>query len=159
GVEPSVQPHRIRRRPVDSRACRLRSGGARAIPATARGGSQHGDQAGLCDRRRNRRMSATRPASLALYRFAMQAATPFADLLLHTRLKRGKEHATRLPERRGQTAIPRPSGALVWLHGASVGELVAALPLVERIRARGLGVLVTSGTVTSANIAHQRLPS
>jgi 3-deoxy-D-manno-octulosonic-acid transferase len=104
-------------------------------------------------------MSATRPASLALYRLATQAATPFADILLQTRLKRGKEHSTRLPERRGETEIPRPTGALVWLHGASVGELVAALPLVERIRARGLSVLVTSGTVTSAKIAHQRLPA
>src|SRR5262245_12380112 len=104
-------------------------------------------------------MSATIPASLALYRLATQAATPFANVLLRTRLKRGKEHSTRLPERRGQTEIPRPAGALVWLHGASVGELVAALPLVERIRARGLSVLVTSGTVTSANIAHQRLPA
>ena len=104
-------------------------------------------------------MSGTLPASLAIYRLAMQAATPFADILLQTRLKRGKEHSTRLPERRGQTDIPRPAGALVWLHGASVGELVAALPLVERIRARGLSVLVTSGTVTSANIANQRLPA
>src|SRR5262245_32579298 len=103
-------------------------------------------------------MSATIPASLALYRLATQAATPFANVLLRTRLKRGKEHSTRLPERRGQTEIPRPAGALVWLHGASVGELVAALPLVERIRARGLPVLVTSGTVTSAGIASQRLP-
>jgi 3-deoxy-D-manno-octulosonic-acid transferase len=103
-------------------------------------------------------MSETVPASLALYRLATRAATPFANQLLRHRLKRGKEHPVRLPERRGESEVPRPSGALVWVHGASVGELVAAFPLVERIRERGFDVLVTSGTVTSAGIAGQRLP-
>jgi 3-deoxy-D-manno-octulosonic-acid transferase len=98
------------------------------------------------------------PASLALYRLATRAATPFANQLLRRRLKLGKEHPERLPERRGESEVPRPAGALVWIHGASVGELIAAIPLVERIRARGLPLLVTSGTVTSAGIARQRLP-
>src|SRR6516164_7377494 len=92
------------------------------------------------------------------YRLATQVATPFAGQLLRHRLRRGKEHSVRLPERRGETEVPRPDGALVWVHGASVGELIAAVPLVERIRERGLSLLVTSGTVTSAGIARQRLP-
>ena len=103
-------------------------------------------------------MSDALPASLALYRLATQVATPFAGQLLRHRLRRGKEHSVRLPERRGETEVPRPDGALVWVHGASVGELIAAVPLVERIRERGLSLLVTSGTVTSAGIARQRLP-
>jgi 3-deoxy-D-manno-octulosonic-acid transferase len=98
------------------------------------------------------------PASLFAYRVATRVATPFANQLLRHRLKRGKEHEVRLPERRGESEIARPDGALVWVHGASVGELVAAIPLVERIRARGLPLLVTSGTVTSAGIAGERLP-
>ena len=32
------------------------------------------------------------------------------------------------------------------------------LPLIERIRARGIGMLVTTGTVTSGGLAEQRLP-
>jgi 3-deoxy-D-manno-octulosonic-acid transferase len=99
------------------------------------------------------------PAALALYRLATRAATPFANQLLQHRLKRGKEHAVRLPERRGMSEVPRPSGGLVWVHGASVGELLAALPLVEQINKYGLPLLVTSGTVTSAAIARQRLPA
>jgi 3-deoxy-D-manno-octulosonic-acid transferase len=99
------------------------------------------------------------PAALALYRLATRAATPFANQLLQHRLKRGKEHAVRLPERRGESEVPRPTGGLVWVHGASVGELLAALPLVEHINKCGLPLLVTSGTVTSAAIARQRLPA
>ena len=72
--------------------------------------------------------------------------------------KRGKEHPQRLAERRGEAEIARPPGPLIWAHGASVGEMLAVMPLVEGLRARNFDVLVTSGTVTSARLAEQRLP-
>lgn len=99
------------------------------------------------------------PLGLRLYRRAMAAATPLAPLLLSRRLKRGKEDPARIGERRGETSLTRPPGALVWVHGASVGELLAVLPLVEQLHALDLNVLVTSGTVTSAGVAQERLPS
>jgi 3-deoxy-D-manno-octulosonic-acid transferase len=95
---------------------------------------------------------------LRAYRRLAQVATPLAPALISHRLKRGKEHPERWAERRGHPNRSRPEGLLVWAHGASVGEMLALLPLLERIRARGFGVLVTSGTVTSAEIAEQRLP-
>lgn len=88
----------------------------------------------------------------------MSAATPLAPLLLKRRLKRGREHPVRMPERRGEASIARPDGPMVWLHGASVGELLAVFPLIELLRAQELNVLVTSGTVTSATLAKERLP-
>jgi 3-deoxy-D-manno-octulosonic-acid transferase len=99
------------------------------------------------------------PATLRTYRLLTQLAAPLAPLLLKHRLHRGKEDAARMSERRGLSCVPRPAGALVWLHGASVGELTAALPLIENIFRRGLSVLVTTGTVTSARLAKQRLPA
>ncbi len=96
--------------------------------------------------------------ALRTYRRFTRAAMPFVPLLISTRLRRGKEAADRVAERRGETDLPRPRGPLVWIHGASVGEMLAIVPLVEQIHARGLNVLVTSGTVTSARLAEYRLP-
>jgi len=98
------------------------------------------------------------PFTLKVYQGLTAVSVPLADLILKSRLKRGKEHPARWPERRGQTAVARPDGPLVWLHCASVGEFLAILPLIERLDARDITMLVTSGTVTSAEVAQRRLP-
>ena len=99
------------------------------------------------------------PLSLRLYRLASLAAAPVAPRVLAWRLRSGKEHSARLSERRGEASLPRPDGPLVWLHGASVGEILAVIPLIERICGQGFAVLVTSGTASSAALAARRLPA
>jgi 3-deoxy-D-manno-octulosonic-acid transferase len=99
------------------------------------------------------------PLALRAYRLATLLGAPLSGYLLRTRLKRGKEDPARLSERRGETRIPRPEGPLVWIHGASVGEVAAIVPLIQRIVAKGFNVLLTSGTVTSAKLAGQWLPA
>ena len=97
---------------------------------------------------------------LAAYRCIGTAAGPLIEAYLGRRLRQGKEDADRLPERRGQASLPRPDGALVWLHAASVGEAASALILIDRLLTSrpGLQVLVTTGTVTSAALLRDRLP-
>lgn len=97
---------------------------------------------------------------LALYRATTSIAGPLARPMLMSRARRGKEDPSRLGERLGRPSLSRPEGSLVWIHGASVGESLSALPIIDRLHERfpGLSVLVTSGTKTSAQILARRLP-
>ena len=67
---------------------------------------------------------------------------------------RGKENPKRLWERWVTKQIKRPSGKLIWLHAASVGESLSLLPLIEKIIADDpkINILITSTTKTSAEI-------
>ncbi|MBS0530529.1 MAG: 3-deoxy-D-manno-octulosonic acid transferase [Proteobacteria bacterium] len=98
------------------------------------------------------------PLTLRIYRVLSAAAAPLTPVFIRRRLKRGKEDSARADERRGITRYDRPSGPLVWIHGASVGEVLAAAGLIERLRALNIRVLLTSGTVTSAAVVAKRFP-
>ena len=98
------------------------------------------------------------PLTLSLYRLVGRLAPPVATYILRKRARRGKEEVARLGERRGYPSLPRPRGPLVWVHAASVGETISVLSLIARLTADGRHVLLTTGTVTSAALAANRLP-
>ena len=56
--------------------------------------------------------------------------------------------------------MERPEGRLLWMHAASVGESLSALPLIEAFLndRQELHILLTTGTVTSAKLMATRLP-
>ena len=95
---------------------------------------------------------------LPIYRRATAAFGPISGGLLKWRQSRGKEDAARMGERMGRPSAARPAGRLAWLHGASVGEGIALLPLIDTLMRRGFHVLVTTGTMTSAAVLARRLP-
>ena len=98
-------------------------------------------------------------AVLAAYRLFGLALRPLVPIALSFRAARGKEDPTRTAERYGHASLRRPTGRLIWVHAASVGETNAVLPLIERLIAASFQVLFTSTTVTSAAIAAKRLPA
>ena len=94
---------------------------------------------------------------LASYRFAGTLISPFAGMLIRSRARRGKEDLKRRRERFGHAGSRKPKGALIWVHAASVGETVAILPLIRRIEESGSYVVLTTGTVTSAQLAAKQI--
>ncbi|OLP54536.1 3-deoxy-D-manno-octulosonic acid transferase [Rhizobium rhizosphaerae] len=95
--------------------------------------------------------------ALSTYRWAGAVAYPFMGAYLAMRAAKGREDSRRRDERYGFASVPRPQGPLVWFHAASVGETNAVIPLIKEIRARGIAVVVTTGTTTSAKLVSERL--
>lgn len=96
-----------------------------------------------------------------IYSWVSQAAAPFLPAFLRSRMRAGKEDPERIRERMGYAGQPRPDGALIWLHAASVGETMSSLILIEKILDENpaASILLTTGTVTSAAMAAKRLPA
>ncbi len=100
------------------------------------------------------------PMSLKAYRLLTRMFGGLAPRILAQRAARGKEDPERLTERMGKATVARPDGPLIWLHGASVGESLMLLILLNALRNErpDAAFLVTTGTVTSAQLMAKRLP-
>ncbi len=99
--------------------------------------------------------------NLFMYNGLLWLTSPFIKAHLKSRVTQGKEDANRIYERYGEPSRVRPAGQLVWVHAASVGEAMSVLPLIEELLARKTDrfVLLTTGTVSSANLMLERLPT
>ena len=77
------------------------------------------------------------------------------------RLRAQKEHPTRWRERLGETNQVRPTGELIWLHAVGLGEVMALRGLIDIILQNkpDINFLVTSGTLQSAELFSQNLPT
>lgn len=116
-------------------------------------------QTGQLDPQTNKMRVATGCLEIRAYRMLTRLARPAAPYILRFRERKGKEDPSRLGERLGQASIVRPDGTVVWVHAASVGETSAVLPLITQLATRQpeLTILLTTGTVTSARFAADRL--
>lgn len=98
---------------------------------------------------------------LSLYQSLTTAGKPILKQVLARRAEDEKEDPDRIGERMGHAGHARPEGPVVWIHGASVGESQSTLILIDAISKQypGVSVLVTTGTVSSAQLIAKRLPS
>ncbi len=82
-----------------------------------------------------------------LYSALLYLATPLLLLRLAWSGRRNRAYWRRWPERFGfADELPKPGG--IWVHAVSVGEVIAALPLLERLMANHPALAVTVTTMT-----------
>ncbi|CUH86386.1 3-deoxy-D-manno-octulosonic acid transferase [Phaeobacter sp. CECT 5382] len=100
-----------------------------------------------------------------VYRTLTRLIAPFAYRKVAAKLAGQNVSRLRQRERLGYSSAPRPvlkgSSPLIWFHGASVGESLAAITLINRLAERlpQARFLLTSGTATSAAMAEKRIPA
>ncbi len=85
---------------------------------------------------------------------------PVVSGYLKWRTYKGLEDKNRLGERLGKATRSRPEKALLWVNAVSVGEAVAGLTIIQAILKKypEIHVLLTTTTVSSAEIVKKRLP-
>ncbi|KAK9290132.1 hypothetical protein L1049_008298 [Liquidambar formosana] len=96
-----------------------------------------------------------------VYRALTYGLSPLLYLHLQWRKLRGLEHPLRWQERLGRPSLSRPPGQLFWFHAVSLGEGMAAIPLIKYCvqRSPDTTILMTT-TITSAfEVIKNRLPS
>ncbi|OMO83968.1 hypothetical protein COLO4_22294 [Corchorus olitorius] len=95
-----------------------------------------------------------------IYRALTYGLSPLLHLHLHWRKLRGLEHPLRWPERLGRPSLPRPSGPLLWFHAVSLGEGMAAIPVIKCCSQKrpDVNILMTTTTFSAFEVLKTRLP-
>jgi len=91
---------------------------------------------------------------LLYYRIILFVTAPILLAYLLLRLMRGLETWAGIAERLGSGAGLAAPGAQIWLHGASLGELTSARPIIGQMLDRnpGLRVIVTANTYSGRDM-------
>ncbi|KAL8526237.1 hypothetical protein ACS0TY_015452 [Phlomoides rotata] len=94
------------------------------------------------------------------YRAITYGISPLVRLHLRWRKFLGREHPVRWEERLGRPSAPRPTGRLIWFHAVSLGEGLAAIPVIRCCLERrpDVNVLMTTTTTSAFEVIKNKLP-
>lgn len=87
-----------------------------------------------------------------LYSFLMYLVVPFALLRLLWRSRKTTAYRKRWPERFASFNVPNKFKNGLWIHAVSVGEVMAAVPLIRELKIchPDLSITVTTMTITGS---------
>ena len=91
---------------------------------------------------------------LFLYRLLINFVLLISPIIIFFRLIKKKESFFRFGEKFNFFSKKRIKGKLIWFHGASVGEILSVIPLIENLEndKKIDQILVTSSTLSSAKV-------
>ena len=106
---------------------------------------------------------------LLIYKILSVIFLPIIIIIIFFRIFQKKEINNRIKERFAFSSVKKPKGKLIWINASSIGEYLATISLIKKIRKikSKTKILLTTNTKTSAllaekitdkNIIHQFTP-